>query len=481
VVTWLVAASPVVIPAVLLLTSRTGAIGAGATGLVLALVAAVAVSPSDAVGMPSLTLAVARGLWLAVHAAAIIAAGAAFHHLVDGWPGSAPADTTGSTGAHRAVFSACFLVGPLVESATGFGIGMVVAIGLLRAQRLGGAPAAVLAMFSQLLIPWGSLAISTVVAADLAGVSFPALALACAAIAAALLIAVLPVFWALVGRALASPSRAARAVDVAMAAALGVLLYAANRLGAIEPAVLLAAGILLALQSAVRCWWDRSLPDVRGALPYLILIASLVATRLVPELRDTLTSFAVFDPLGSGPPLAAFHHPATWLVITIAASLALRPGVVGVGELARRALATAWRPVVASALFLALGRILVTGGIPAQLVAPVSAVAGDLATLATPLIAAAAGAVAASNLAANGMVMPLQVQLAETGRGGAVTVAAIQNVVGAAFTALSPARVTLAASLLDIPGAERSIYRCAAGFALTIVAVGFGALLIAGI
>jgi hypothetical protein len=52
-------------------------------------------------------------------------------------------------------------------------------------------------------------------------------------------------------------------------------------------------------------------------------------------------------------------------------------------------------------------------------------------TLATPLVAAASGAVAANNLAAHGMAMPAQAALAEVGRGGTFVIAARQNVIGA--------------------------------------------------
>lgn len=38
--------------------------------------------------------------------------------------------------------------------------------------------------------------------------------------------------------------------------------------------------------------------------------------------------------------------------------------------------------------------------------------------------------------------------------------------------------MTLAASLLEMPGGEQAIYRAAAGLALTIVGVGSGALLL---
>lgn len=479
--TWLLAASPIIVPAALLLSGRAGAIGAGGVGLMLALFAAVVASPADAVGVAELGAGLGRGLWLAFHAVAIIAAGAAFHHLVQAWPGAnREVSATAAPGdAHRDVFAACFLVGPLVESATGFGIGLIVAISLLRARAVTGAPAAVLAMLSQLLIPWGSLAISTIVGADLADVAFPELARACAAIAAVLLLAVLPVFWRLVGRALVPPSWRQRAVDLVLVGLLGALLFGANRFGAIEPAVLLAAGTLLALQAGGRAWRSGCAPDLLAVLPYLILVAAVTATRLIPDIRDALTGVAVFDLTGSGPAFALFHHPASWLLATIAISLAVRPGAAAIAELARQTVHTAWRPAVATVLFLALGRVLVTGAIPGQLVAPWAELAGEFATLATPLVAAAAGAVAASNLAATGMVMPLQAALAEAGRGTPLLIAAIQNVVAAAFTALSPARVALAASLLDMPGGERTIYRAAAGLALTILGVGFCALVVA--
>jgi len=471
---WLLAGMPILLPAAGLATGRLRPIGAGVLGLVLALLVALA----GGVPAGELSLGIARGLWLAVHAVAIILAGAAFHHLLEAWPARAAADQSDEGVVHTQVFAACFLIGPLIESATGFGIGLIVTLSLLQARGLGGAATAALALLSQLLIPWGSLAISTLVAADLAAVGVDALGRATALVSAAMLLAVLPAFWALCTHAFAKPSLRQRLRDAGSAAALGAVLYAANRFIAVEAAVLVATGTLLTVRAAVDAVRRGRRPDLLGALPYLLLIGVMLSTRLIPQLRAPLTEFAAVDPLGTGPTFALLHHPASWLLLVTVACAALRYRYVEPGRVARRALATAWRPAIATMLFLTLGRVLVVAEIPTQLLAPWVDIAGDFAPLLTPLIAAVAGALTTSNLAANGMAMPLQAALAEAGRGGLLTLAAVQNAVGAAFTAFSPARIALAASLLDIDGHERKIYRTAAGIAGGILVVGFMAVLV---
>ncbi|GAA3013862.1 hypothetical protein GCM10020229_26430 [Kitasatospora albolonga] len=76
----------------------------------------------------------------------------------------------GSAGtAARAVLLVQLGVTPFAESLTGFGIGVVVAIPLLRQLGLSAPKAAVVGLLGLVTVPWGSLAPGSLVAAELGG------------------------------------------------------------------------------------------------------------------------------------------------------------------------------------------------------------------------------------------------------------------------------------------------------------------------
>lgn len=77
--------------------------------------------------------------------------------------------TEGSSDERKQAFTAIFLLGVFVESASGFGLGAVAAVSVLQARGIASARLAALALLSLALVPWGALAIGTTIAAELTG------------------------------------------------------------------------------------------------------------------------------------------------------------------------------------------------------------------------------------------------------------------------------------------------------------------------
>jgi lactate permease len=415
----LIAAAPLVIVIVLIASRRVGVLPAGAIGWVLAVTAAAMLRPELA-DLPRFALVeTLRGAWLAWQAVAVILAGMFFyrtlrrHEAALFEAGAAPGNFS-----HRRLFAVCFLLGPFAETATGFGVGCIIAVAALLRMGLSGIPAVVLALFSQMLVPWGAAA---------AGHPVPI---------------------------------AQRRDDALWTVFLALALAAASRVLPAELGCLAAAGGLLMLR-----YWRDERPDraafrktIGNAAPYAVLTLVLIATRIVPPLAQGLRSVLVIAPFPDLPVFAVLYNPSFWL-IAVAAGFILALGQVSeLGTLLRETARSGWRPAAITLIFVATAQVLSAAGAARLIGAALQASLGSATLLAAPLLGAVGGFLTGSTSASNGMMMPVQ---AAMGTGGGLWPAAIQNTAASNFTLLSPIRISMALALAAPGTAEGAVYRTA--------------------
>ncbi|ALJ38740.1 L-lactate permease [Azospirillum brasilense] len=469
---------PLAATVALLVSRRVSMLTAGTAGMALAagvLMAALMVAqpsggaaPDRLAQLPSLLPAVAlkagEGAWLAWHAMSIIAAGLLFHRAFEARTVKAEAQVEAKTPAERrrAVFVACLLAGPFAESVTGFGVGLVVALALLRPLNLPPAHAAALGLFSQMLAPWGALGVGTRVGAELIGVSFTELGTASAALMVVVLPSLLLVFWRLIHGAGLISSPIDRARDLALMLALAGLLWLTNRFVAPELGGGLATAVLLLAVEARRLPRDAAgLSRLLALLwPYVVLVGGLMATRLVPPMSGWTADFLVLDPFGGLAPMPLLRHPSTWLVAIALVMLAGLPRGRAL-HVAVPALRAALVPMAATLVFVELAAFMAASGGATAFGQAWQAVAGSAAVLAVPVLGAATGMLTGSNTASNALMMHIQVNLASGSGLPLIAAAAIQVVAGSVCTLLTPGRIVLASSLLGLTKAESAIYRLA--------------------
>ena len=495
--------APLLLVVLLLASGRVGALAAGGAGL-LATVAAAAVSPVAGtlgrgismfgprnVPPQAHELLVAAwlgreavvGAWLAWIVIAVVLGGLFFWRcleavrearpidIADVAPAAQPAD--GAT-LHRQMWFACFLLGPFTESVTGFGVGCVIAVAYLLRLGIGGLPALLLALNSQILVPWGALAVGTLLGAALATVPVQDLGYGSAVLQAPILLLYLVLFWHFAARAGSRASPAQKLDDLLWIVALAALLVAANLLLDVEIAGAAALGLLLVVR-----WLRDRRPDrvamvatLRNIWPYALLVGMLLLSRTVPPLRAALGAFAI-DAFAGQPVYAPLYNPGSFLLLSgaIVLATAARPWAA-----ARRALrgtaAMAWRPLLVTLLFVVMARLYGGSGMAAALADALYQVAGRAGVLASPLLAGVGGFLTASNAGSNAMLMPLQAALAQQVQVDTFWLAAIQNSVGSNLTLLSPVRVAMGAALLAGAVREADVYRQGWIMALPAFAVG---------
>ncbi|WP_439580112.1 hypothetical protein [Elioraea sp.] len=432
----LIQAAPLGAIVALLASGRADPLRAVVVALVLAIPAAAVSVPEGVMLAPLLAEEAARGAFLALQPIAVTLAGLLFHGAVSARPRDAEAD---GAAIHARLFTVCLLLGPFFETVTGFGVGAVFALGDLHALGIVGPAGAALSLLSQMLIPWGGLGPGTLLGAALAGVELRALGAWNAGLSAVWLLTLLPVFWRLAAE-VGLPARPRdRAEDAATLVVLGGLLVAANLLVTVEVAGLLALGPPLVWRLRHRLARPGGL---RAASPYLALSAVLLATRLLPGVPERLTSVGMIRPWPDLPGFALLHQPGMLLGAVGLCALAT---VHGRRDILRHVGRRGARPAALMLGYVVLARLLGGSGAAAALAGALAAAAGPALAFVVPLLGAAGGFFAATNVGSNSILMPVVSALALPLP--PAFVAAVQNFTGSALCMVAPMRLGATAAL----------------------------------
>ena len=345
---------------------------------------------------------------------------------------------------------------PFFESVTGFGVAIIISAPILLGAGFPALRAAAVASWGQCAVPWGALAVGTVVGADLAGVGFQELSDR----SALLNLPLFPVYGlaalAIAGGRSAVRSGGAEAILLGLVAGGATLATSAYLAPELAGAVGGLAAVGAFLLPRRRRLSEAEVPW-RELAPYAFLVALLAVANGPSAVSAALATL--------GPALAG---PGPWLLAATAlAALTLRIGMDGAAG-ALRDTTRQWLPVAAATLtFILAGRVLADSGAAELLARGAAGALGPAYAFTSPLIGALGGALTGSNVGSNALFMAFQVE-AGTGTGGSVLeIAAVQNVSGSHASLLAPQRLVLAATAVGLAGREAQI----AGLAFWPVAV----------
>ncbi|MDF8365208.1 hypothetical protein [Achromobacter anxifer] len=463
-----------------------GAIASGrlntTTAAVLGLLAALPIALYGApapFGIGQLGLALERGLWIGGIISPYILGGLLFWNMAaQGRKPQLAADADKAALAHplarrRLLFFACFLVGPFAESATGFGVGMLGTVLLIRPLDLKPRDTMVFALLSQTLIPWGAMGSGTLLASAYARVPATQLALYAMAPVALLMVLWMLLYWRTARRAGLPAPMAEHGREAAWMLAGLVALSAATALLGPETALLAAYGPLIVLRFLLDRQPDRQCLQTaaHAALPYILMIAWLVATRLLPGLNRNLAAVATFSPFPDLPAWMPFLHAGSWLIAgaLLIACVYRRSGLLA-GQ-ARAAWATGRHAVYSVFLFAMMAEVLAGAGISQAYADGLYASLRDWTILITPVLAGVFGILANSGNAPNSLFMPSQLSLAVSAGLSVPAAAALLHVSGTSMGIFSPVRMSIAAGLAHGRGEERGVYARLLPFALAAFGV----------
>ncbi|HEY4375078.1 MAG TPA: L-lactate permease [Burkholderiales bacterium] len=467
------------LPALLVIAAiasgRISSLKAALLGLVSTVVVAMTTAP-HAFPPADAWSALWRGGWIGFVVVPYILGGLLFWRIAFGTPHSAQTGEVALADAkirRRLLFTACFLVGPFAESATGFGIGIIGTMLLVR--RLGVPPLQLLvfSLLSQTMILWGGMGSGAIVAAAYARADATALAVNGSYLLVAFNVLWLPMYWRVAARAGIGGTWGDKLSEALWLAASLALVIGATAILGPEVAMLAAYGPIIALRYFLDERPDREeLKRVAvRTLPFAALIAWLVITRLSPELKTFLEHTGRMAPFAGAPGWSPWFHAGSWLIIGALLTSLLRGQAASLPAEFSAAWRTGHVAVFTILAFSMMAELLSASGIAAALARGLFENFGRWSELVIPLVSGVFGALANSGTAANGLFMSSQVSLATEAGLNLAAVIALQHVSGLALNMVSPVRMSIVCSVGDAPGREGEVYRAMLPFVAAIVVV----------
>ncbi len=460
--------SPILLFLALIASRAVPALMAATLALALSAVIVIVAGPV-AVSPKEYAAILLAGAWIALPAVLVILAGLYFTEVL------APPQTEATTLSPRALGTTCLFIAPFVETATGFGVGYVVAV--TATMRAGIAPASALALgaFSQSLVPWGALGIGTKISAAIAGVPVDDLTWRIAFIIAPILLVMLPVYWRIAQGTGITIDRAQRIEDAAAVVALALLLIVTNAILPIELAGLAALAPVLLF----RLWHSEgsalfTAASLRRGIPYAILMGLLAITKLIPDVLATLSAPA-YTP-GQGAPLfAPLASPAIPLILAAILGCFAHGHWRGLSSGIAPTFAKGARACAMTVLLVALAWVIVRSGIAEAFAQAARNSLGESAALLVPMLGALGGYLTGSNTGAGSLAMPVALSVARA-PDALRWIAAAAIIAGSVFTAFSPVRFAMGQAIAGAGRDDTSkALRALAPFALATIAICVGA------
>jgi len=213
---------------------------------------------------------------------------------------------------------------------------------------------------------------------------------------------------------------------------------------------------------------------LRAAAPYLVLVALVLASRLVPPLREALGGPLIawrFDAFrGSFAPL---YHPGTMLLAGFAAgALWQRAGAGATGAAMRRAGAKLVPVTLALVAMLALSRLMVHAGMIETLAAAAATVAGSAWPLFAPFVGMLGTFVTGSATASNILFTDFQVGAAQALDLSVPALLGAQGFGAAVGNIICPHNIIAAGATVQLVGQEGAVLRSTIGVALAYTLLG---------
>ena len=201
----------------------------------------------------------------------------------------------------------------------------------------------------------------------------------------------------------------------------------------------------------------------RAMAPYLILIALVLVTRLVPPLRDSLQDIAITWEAADGTfsgSFQPFYHPGTMLFLAFLGGAIVQGARPPQLSAALGGAARTLVPVAAALIaMLSLARIMVAS----EMVDTIAAAAADALGGAWPVLAPSVGAlgtfVTGSATASNALFSDLQVATADAIGADIATILGAQGLGAALGNAIAPHNLIAAAAIVALAGRENEILR----------------------
>ena len=482
----LIALVPIATVLVLMLVARWSAVRAGAAGLVVATVLVVLVFPFESLDGDiayGLAGSFAEAVFTALTILWIILPALAIYRLQTE-TGAVDSLRSGlaelSSDPRLTALVVAWFFALLLEGAAGFGTSAALAAPFLMAIGMTPVSAVVAAMIGHIVgVTFGAVGTPVVPMVSASGLE-PLEISGPMALQASAVGWVVPVVVALIiARAYPDLKPHPRAVrwGLGLAAALAFLVpylviatFVGPELPTLGGAIVGGAVIVLLIRRFSAHDGTAADPDAaprmslaKAMAPYLILVALVLVTRLVPPLKEALQSVQItwgtadeafggtFEPL---------YHPGTMLFIAFLAGAAVQRAHLPQMRDSLGGAARTLVPVGAALIaMLTLARIMVHSGMVGSIASAAADALGDAWPLLAPSVGALGTFVTGSATASNALFSDLQVATAQAVGQDVATILGAQGLGAALGNAIAPHNLIAAAAVVAIAGRENEILR----------------------
>lgn len=389
---------------------------------------------------------------------------------------------------------------PLVESSSGFGIAVIVLAPILISLGFDRFRAVLIALVSLSAVPWGSLAMGTIIGASLGNIPADKLGTGSALLSLptffyfALLIVYLAGGWSGVKRRFWE--------TLLVSGVCGLSVWGANRYVSVELAgvfgsmAAIGAELLCIRFTAERAGYEKraaeaelsaakeTLPGgergsgiVKTFSPYLILITLLLLSRLIAPVEAFLQSRLVLSLPAYGFSLPLLYSPGFFLGVTCLLTCFLFS--LGKGKVIKSLRSTFVQatPVIGSTLFyVVLSEMMAAASMTDTLAHAAAALFGGAFLFVSPLIGGLGGFLTGSNTGSNAMFIKLQTQTAIQLGISPELVAYGQNTASSHSMMASPSRVLLGVTVGDVKEREHEMLK-----KITLITLGTICLVVLGL
>ncbi|QSB09509.1 L-lactate permease [Lysinibacillus fusiformis] len=442
------------------------------TGIVACmLTAAIALSPIFNSNIMNLTEPIIKSFLTTSIIAYILFFGIFLFHLMDkagAIKGIASSITKATNDKIYQILILALGLSPLIESVSGFGLAVIVIAPLLIALGFSPIQSSLIALVSLCIIPWGTLAMGTIIGATLGNVELEKMGMG-----SALMCIPIYIYYALVvvyiGVGLSALKKRLFTI-LFVGFLLGASVWLCNRFVSVELAGLFGSLAVISVlflmikqqnkKTSSTSKLEKESNSIKNIMPYLLLIVLLFISRIVIPLKEYLSNTWTLTIEKYNFELSILYSPGFFLfIVCIFTIFFYRLQAFEIRESSISTFKKCYPVILTTFLYVVVSEIMSEAKM-IQLLSLLAAQSfGQFYVFISPLVGAIGGFLTGSNTASNTMFIRLQTETALHIGMSPILVACAQNVSSSLMTMVNPSRVALSCSVCKIRSHENEIQK----------------------
>lgn len=350
---------------------------------------------------------------------------------------------------------------PLIESVSGFGLAVIVIAPILIALKFNAIQSSLIALISLCIIPWGTLAMGTIIGASIGNIPLEDLG-----VGSALMCIPLYIYFAFLVTYIGVGKKAMKKKQVQIlwiGLLLGFSVWICNRFISVELAGLVGSltvvsTIFIMITLHKRGNQNPSNAFIKNISPYLLLIVLLFVSRTIPPIQSFLSHLLMITIPSYHFQLSFLYSPGFFLfIVCLFSCLLFRLNKTSILDSIKLTINKCYPVLLTTFLYIVVSEMMSEAKMIQLLSLTAANSFGSLFIFITPLIGATGGFLTGSNTASNTMFIRLQTETAVQIGASPTLLACIQNVSSSLMTMVNPSRVALSCSVCKITTLENTI------------------------